>query len=126
MGLVPDVGRNVMADILIGDSTTTIDKMGVGTGSTSPSASDTSLDNQVYRASSSDSSVTIARTQNTGEFEATITVNGGTEVAAGTDITEFGVFTANDVLVYRDTISALTVQAGETVSQTADVDVLNN
>lgn len=87
----------------------------VGDGTTSPSSSDTSLENELYRANSDDSNCSIQDTSNTGEIKCRITVSGGTEVPAGSDLSEFGVFASDgSTLIYREVRdTAVTVQSGD-------------
>lgn len=103
----------------------------VGTGTAQLSSGNTQLDAQVHRNNITDSNVSISSTSNVGEFEAAITVTGGTEVPADTDITEIGVWArdpdlpqsdftggsestndSDDVMLYRETRPAITVPAG--------------
>lgn len=106
-----DVGRNYIANVAIG----TIDEIAVGNGTTSPAESDTSLDSELYRATENDSNVAVKETSGTADILGRISISGGTEVPAGSDITEFGLFLENgSTMVYREVRSAVTLQAGDT------------
>lgn len=86
----------------------------VGDGTNSPTASDTSLQNELYRANDDDSNCTVAPTSNTGEFEFKITISGGTEVTAGSDITEFSVITdGTNEMLYREVRPSVTLNSGD-------------
>jgi len=87
----------------------------VGDGTTTPTSSDTSLDNELYRADTDDSNCTIESTSNTGEVEFKITISGGTEVPADSEIAEFGVFTSGtEEMIYRETrASTVTLENGD-------------
>lgn len=87
----------------------------VGDGTASPTASDTSLDNELYRANDDDSNCTIQPTSNTGEFEWKITLSGGTEVPADSDINEAAVITdgTNEFLYREVRASSITLASGD-------------
>lgn len=87
----------------------------VGTGSSSPTEGDTALDNEIYRASTSDSNVSIDVGAGVGEVVCQITVSGGTEVPAGTTITEFGLYSldGNDFLYREVPDTGTTVASGD-------------
>lgn len=87
----------------------------VGTGTATPTASDTELENEVYRTSTDGPNASVANTSTDGQLTVTITVSGGTELTAGTAVTELGVFSPDDVLLYRETRPATTIEAGDGV-----------
>lgn len=102
-------------------------QVAVGSGSANLSATDTQLDVEEYRANKTDSVVTIEDSTPVGEVLIRITVSGGTEVPAGTTITEFGIFgvdtndapsddteDAKDRLLHRELRSGITLKAGDT------------
>lgn len=88
--LVVNTGRKRFAELIAGKSSNCIAKIGVGTGTSTEQLSDTSLrDQQLFDITSSsiDGSDAV--------FNWTIT----TEQANGLDISEFGLFTRDDVMV---------------------------
>lgn len=92
-----------------------LDIIAVGTGTTAPSLSDTSLTSQEYSGSKSNSNIEIKRTSNVGEIRCTISLTGGTEVPADTDVSEFGLVSSNGVLIYREVRdNAVTIASGDT------------
>lgn len=113
--VITDEGREWQSQNLVEVSgTAQLYIVAVGTGTTSPTDSDTSLANEVYRANDDDSNCTVTTTTNTGEIKGSISISGGTEVAAGTDITEFGLFAEDgSTLFYREVRSAVTIQSGD-------------
>ncbi len=104
-----DTGKEAISEVVITD----LYEIAVGTGTTSPSNSDTSLENEVYRSSVDNSNVTISDSSNNGEIDCSITISGGTEVSAGTTVTEFGVFTTDGRLVVREVRSGVTLESGD-------------
>lgn len=119
--LIPDVGREYIATVLDDETF----EIAVGSGTSTPTANDTALDNELYRAAETDPNVDVTNTSTAGELKFSIAISGGTEVAAGTDITEFGAFGQSGELLYRDTTSTTTVAAGEHISFTFTVTVTN-
>lgn len=114
--VIPDVGRNWLSEKSTGDrSGEEAFIIAVGDGTTSPSSSDTSLASELYRANDDDSNCTVETTSNTGEIIGRITITGGTEVPAGTGISEIGLHTSgSDTLVYREVRdTAVTLQSGD-------------
>lgn len=87
----------------------------LGNGTSSPTESDTALDNEVYRANDGESNCTVEATTNTGEIVARITVSGGTEISnPPQDITELGLFVSDgSTLVYREVRSSVTIASGD-------------
>lgn len=119
-----------MADVIVNDGrdlleqkaidsnySAVLDTVAVGDGTQSPSLTDSSLTNNLYEASSSNSNVTAEKDAGVGEMRFTIAITGDTEVPGGSDITEIGVKASDGTLFYyevRDT--AITVSTGETVT----------
>lgn len=114
--VIPYVGRDWRRDRTLNENFNEyIDIIAVGTGSASPSRTDTQLEVEEYRASKSDSSVGIEATSNTGEIRCTVSITGGTEVSSGSEIREFGLFSSGGTLLYREVRdSAVTVDSGDT------------
>lgn len=96
--ITPDEGLEFTADRIIGAPEMEgweLWQVAVGTGSTSPQNTDTQLDVEEYRGDRDDSIVSIEDSSIDGRIIARITISGGTEVPAGTTITEFGLFAAD-------------------------------
>lgn len=123
--IITDGGDSLVADLLLGLTTEELSSIAVGTDGTPPTESDTSLAQELYRSTKTDSNVALELTGTTpGEFLGRITVSGGTEVPSGTDIEEIGLFGDQDTLVYRETFSPVTLDAGDrkTFEFTIEVD----
>jgi len=96
----------------------------VGTGTTAVSSSDTSLDTFEYESNDDNGNCTVGPTSSVGEYEFKISVTGGMEVPADTDITEIGIKTDGaNYFLYREVRSAVTVPSGERVTFTGTMDV---
>jgi hypothetical protein len=126
--ITPDEGLDWFVEQSLDQNGTDSEKIydvAVGTGTASLSPTDTQLDVEEHRSNSSDSIVSIVNTSAPGEIEVKITISGGTEVPAGTSITEVGVFArdptiadgnvtdADDVLVYREKRPGITLVSGD-------------
>lgn len=123
--IVTNGGDTLTAKRLIGDKTEVVDTIAVGSGTATPTQTDTALENEVYRSTTADSNVSLQLTgSKAGEFIGRITVSGGTEVPAGTALTEIGLFGDQNTLVYRETFTAVTIDAGDrkTFEFTIEVD----
>jgi hypothetical protein len=127
MTTITDDGFEALADVLIGLTQTRVDAIAVGTatGSETPSAS--ALGNEIFRADKSDSKTSFADTGPGGQLEITISVTGGTDVAANTQVAEVGVFEdgagGGGRLVVVDNIPSVTVENGDIENFTVPVDV---
>lgn len=110
--LVPDDGRDVVADVVASRATA----VGVGNGTTEPTSLDTSLESELFRADESDSMVDIKTTSSPGVVRFLVSVAGGTEVSAGSEITELGVFSDDGLLLYRETRPPTSVASGDRVT----------
>lgn len=109
-----DDGRNFFEQAIAdGSFSSVIDTLAVGNGNGAPDTSDSSLDNLLYEEDDTASNVSISRGPGIGEIRATIEFTGGTEVPAGSDVSELGV-KVGGTLVYREVrSSAITVTSGE-------------
>lgn len=114
--VISDVGKDWFANRAEDSSSSDyIDFVAVGSGNTAPSSSDTQLDVEEYRASKSDSNIEVKTTSNTGEIRCTVSITGGTEVTAGTEVWEFGLLSNGGTLLYREVRdSSVTVDSGDT------------
>lgn len=101
-------------------------QVAVGDGSASLSSADTQLDSELFRGDKTDSIVTIADSSTAGKITVRISISGGTEVPAGSSITEFGIFAvdpadpptddttdAKDRLLHRELRDPITLAAGD-------------
>jgi len=112
--IIANSGDVLVAEHLLGQTSELLDVVALGTGTATPTETDTSLANEVYRATKSDSNVSIDLSgSEPGEIVARITVSGGTEVSAGTTITEIGLLGDQDTLLYRETFSGVTIDSGD-------------
>lgn len=118
MTTTTDDGLEVVGDLLIGAVSGQIDALAIGSGTGSETTDGTSLNNEEYRAPVTNSNVSLIETGQTGQSELVIRVKGGTEVPAGTPITEMGAFFNGEggggTLVFIDNFDAKTVEAGHT------------
>lgn len=130
MTTTTDEGLEVIGDLLIGNINGEIDALAVGSGSGSEDSSATSLNNEEHRAAKTGSNVELIETGQTGESQLIIRVKGGTEVPAGTPISEVGAFFNGDggggTLVFVDEFDSVTVEAGHTEEFTIPVDPQRN
>lgn len=114
--IITDEGRDWFRDKIFNDESDEIPYIvAVGDGTSAVASSDTSLESELYRANNDDSNVTVAQTTNTGEFEFRITLSGGTEVPAGSDVSEFAVITdGTNEFLYREVRSSpIPLQSGD-------------
>lgn len=136
--VVPNEGLDWYRDSSIGVNSTDneiIYSVGVGDGSVAVSTTDTQLTNELYRGTTDDSSVSITAQSATGLFTAEITVSGGTEVPAGSDISELGVWArdpsiadgnvtdSDDTMVYHEVRTATNVSSGDNKTFTIEIDI---
>jgi len=127
MTILTDVGLYYLADHAFGVEPATINAIAVGTGTAPESTDDTALANEIYRTDPSNSNIVFQEdSSDQSTYEGIITLQGGTEVAGGTGITEIGAFaggaedntgtiTGPNILVYRGVASPITIDSGHTV-----------
>ena len=118
-----DAGVEAVSDYLIGGF---VDTMAIGTGSTAATATDTSLENEVFRASTGDAPLNWIDDPDTpGRYEAKLTVVGGDEINAGEQITEAALIidgsTGGGTLYARDTFGIKEATAGEGITSTMPI-----
>jgi len=113
--ITPDDGRDWIANKLFNNESDEYPYIvAVGDGTTLPASDDSSLGNEIYRANDDDSNCTVELTGNTGQYLGRITVSGGTEVPANSDISEIGLFSSDGTtLLYRETRNAVTISSGD-------------
>ena len=114
--IIPNEGLNWIADRAIPGVDEALQYVDVGEGTTFPQIDDNSLENRLYRGNVDNSNCTIERSSNRGEINASITVTGGTHVDPGTVITELGLLTEDDRLIYRETTEGIEIDDGERVT----------
>jgi hypothetical protein len=116
MVTVTDSGLEWLTDKTRDGASSRVDAVALGTG-TNESTTATALGNEVHRGDDSEPAVSFVETDQT-TYEARITVTGGTEVPAGTAISEIAVLAGGagggGTLVVIDQFDAVTVEAGHT------------
>lgn len=116
--VITDVGKEYIADALIGVSTDTLNTIAVGSGTNNVSASDTSLQNEIYRGTDNESNISLQSTSNTGTIDVEISLSAGPdtsdEVSPNAEISEFGVLTSSDVLVLHETRVKIVLEENDT------------
>jgi len=127
MTTATDDGLEALSDAAHGFTSDEIDAIAVGTGTGNEATGATSLASEAYRADRTSEDVEFVETDATGAVEAIITVTGGQEVPADTDITEIGVFigetNGNATLLIIDEFAAVTVEDGHTEEFTVPYDL---
>lgn len=140
--ITPDEGLEWIAERVIPTSNTADEELysiAVGSGTTAPAAGDTQLAVEEYRGIKPYSNISFEDTSPAiGEVQCRVTVSGGTEVPAGTDITELGVFArdpsisennvtdSDDSLIYREVRdSAVTIASGDRKTFSFTISVTN-
>lgn len=112
--VITDVGREFIADRVIGDSTDSMDIIAIGNGTSNVSSTDTSMFSELYRANESSGNITLSETTTVGEIRAEITVSAGDdaddEVSADASISEFGLITGDGTLILHETRTGLTLE----------------
>jgi hypothetical protein len=109
--LVVTAGKNFIASRMVGTASAVMSHMGIGTGTGTPGASDTTLGTQTGRVSLSSSTATANSVTYTATFPA------GTGDGA---ITEAGIFNASSggTMLCRTTFPVVNKQAGDTIAIT--------
>lgn len=111
-----DDGQEWVSDKIHDDVTDRIDTIAVGTGTGSESGDASQLADEVYRSDDSNNNVEFLDDGDTGEREATIVVNGGTEVPPNSQISEIAIIAGGadggGTVVFIDEFADVTVEAG--------------
>lgn len=125
--VIPNEGQEWVSQKIMGNLDSEYAyEIAVGTGTASPTTSDTSLSNEIYRANSDDSIASISLTSSSGGIQCRITITGGTEVPSGSKITEFGLFVNNgSTMLYREVRSSVKLDSGERQTFEFTLDVEN-
>jgi len=90
----------------------------LGTDDSEPLSDDTSLGDEVVRRDIDSSNAEMFVVTDVPEIRFRITVQAGTDVPSGIDITELGVFGPNDELIYREV--RLPIEMDQGVRRTID------
>lgn len=110
-GTVTEDGTEVFAELGSGATSSGVEAVALGEGTSDVSETDQSMESEVHR----EAPETITKTGN-GEREYSITVTGGTEVPAGTDVSEFGLFDTTTAdsgrMIYHEVEDPITVNDG--------------
>jgi len=109
--LIVNAGKAQVSGLIGGVVSGAFGYIAVGTGTTSPSASDTALENEVMRVSSTNTQLTTNVTNDTLQMQATF------NFTVSYAITEAGIFNAlsGGVMLARQTFSAINVNAGDSI-----------
>ncbi len=110
--LVVDVGKAQVAGLINGVVTTPFKYIAIGTGTASPSASDTALGNEVARASATTGRTTTSVSNDTATWSASFSFT------SSYAITESGIFDASSGgnMLARQTFSAVNVSSGDSLT----------
>jgi hypothetical protein len=117
---ITGTGRNLVAKQVVSEITA----IAIGTGTTDPTESDTSLESPEFQADITANSASASVTGETGEFQVSLRVIGGSTVPADTELTELGVFT-DDGLIYREVTDPRSVGAGQSIQIETELTVLS-
>ncbi len=125
--IVTEFGRNWIVDRIIhGDEYPEQQYIAVGTGDSDPIESDEELEDQVHISSFEDGNANLyVIDEAAGVYRADITISGGIEVDPGTEISEFGILTEDEDLVYRETRDSTTIGSGARISFELEVEFIN-
>lgn len=124
--VVPNEGVNWMVDRALGVGEE-LDHIALGTGTDGVSKSDTSLDDPFPdRVSLNGSEATVSRGSGTGELACDVTVTGGINVDPDIELTEIGLLTEDNRLVYREVQSSVLIEDGQRLTIQFSVDLAGN
>lgn len=110
--LVVTAGKNEAAKLLVGDGGTPFSYIALGTGTTTPSVTDTALEAEIVDSGLARAQGTVSTTDNIAKVEKTFNVTGTKAV------TEAGLFNAATagVMFARVVFAPLNVQNGDTLT----------
>lgn len=115
--IIPDTGRDWIANKIIpGETAAELKYVSIGTGTTKTASDDTALASEIHRSDTTGQNSSVSKNSLTGSVRVSVTISGGTEVPSGADITELGVFTADDELIYREVRDVVTIDDGERIT----------
>jgi len=117
--LVVNVGKAQVSGLIGGVVSGAFGYIAIGTGTTSPSSSDTALQNEVMRVASTNTQVTTNVTNDTLQMQASFSFT------SSYAITEAGIFNASSggVMLARQTFGAINVASGDSIVVTWKVTV---
>jgi len=121
--LITNAGKAAIAALILTDvAGDAFDYLAIGTGSTAPSASDTSLEAETHREAGTGTRVTTSVTNDTAQLECTF--SGYTTSEAVTEIGMFNAASGGDMLM-RQTFSVLNLDfsAGDSLDAIVKVQV---
>ena len=123
--LVTTRGKQVIIDLLNGESTSEVTAIAMGTGTTSPAASDTALQTELTsggltRASATKTTETTTTTGDTAQWAHTFNV---TSTFAVTEEGLFDTASSGGNMLARQTFSAINVVSGDTLAITHKVQI---
>jgi len=114
--IVVNAGLAEIVNLMIGSNTTYFNAVAVGTGTTSPTASDTALGTEVMRVASSNSAQTTNVAGDTAQFVATF------NFTSSYAITESGIFNSttasSGTMLAKQVFGALNVVSGDDITIT--------
>lgn len=116
---ITGTGRDLVAEQVVSEITA----IAIGTGTTTPTESDTSLESPEFQAGVTANTASASVTGETGRFQVSLRVVGGSTVPADTELTELGVFT-DDGLIYREVKDPRSVGAGQSIQIETELQVL--
>lgn len=121
--MITNVGKATVAALIGADTQSgynTFDYIAIGTGTTPPSATDTSLQNEIQRAAAVGSLTTTSTTNDTLQL-----VKDAFTFSDNYAITEVGVFNAssNGTMLSRSTFAAINVTSSDTLKVTVKIQV---
>jgi len=115
MTTITDTAFDWYQERAIGATDAVIDTVAVGNGTGSESDPSSGLSNTVYQGTTALNIVEISPGANLGELVAEIEVTGGTEIPAGTEVSEMMASVSGDsVIIGVDNFSAVPVESGQT------------
>lgn len=82
----------------------------VGTGTRDPAGDNEELSQEKYRGTKDGNNVTLNYFD--GEISGWLALSGGVEIDPGIEITEFGIFDADEELIYREVRDPIVLETG--------------
>lgn len=119
------IGLNYLAENAFEKPDSRINTIAVGSGTTNPAITDTTLESRVFEATDGTNVVSFESATAAGEYICRIALQGGTEVPGGTQISELGLKTDAGDLIYRETRNAVTIETGSRIIFEFNVDISN-
>lgn len=114
--ITTDSGLSWLVDFAAEQTDVAFQSVAVGSGDTQGSLDQSALNDELYRSDISESNSSVESTTDVGEIIIKITVSGGTEVPAGSTITEIALFLSDDTIFYLESEKNVTVESGERIT----------